>query len=229
MRELTFLSISFSARTLYLSLHTCVCACMCLCSGEWRCTELNDGASLRIQAPSTTVATAPTPSSARSVDAISGGGSDSISRSRSRSRSRSNSSASVVGSGGGGSGETGVVSSPGVVKSTTLTLIADDRDEIFACVATPPNTIEFRVVDVIDAVCVLASKRLCVAVLRPSASCGCVYMYLCAFGSWRIALGPIMGERWALPPTEDSAPVSVRRLATARSHAVTQSRSHAVT
>jgi len=143
---------------------------MCLCSGEWRCTELNDGASLRIQAPGTTVATAPTPSSARSVDAISGGGSDSISRSRSR--SRSNSSASVVGSGGGGIGETGVVSSPGVVKSTTLTLIADDRDEIFACVATPPNTIEFRVVDVIDAVCVLASKRLCVAVLRPSASCG---------------------------------------------------------
>ena len=128
---------------------------MCLCSGEWRCTELNDGASLRIQAPGTTVATAPTPSSARSVDAISGGGSDSISRSRSRSRSRSNSSASVVGSGGGGIGETGVVSSPDVVKSTTLTLIADDRDEIFACVATPPNTIEFHIV---VALCIFVSK-----------------------------------------------------------------------
>eukprot|EP01046_Picozoa_sp_COSAG06_P020421 COSAG06_NODE_1492_length_9279_cov_835.540632_1_plen_122_part_00 len=75
-----------------------------------------------------------------------------------------------------------MVSSPGVVKSTTLTLIADDRDEIFACVATPPNKIEvdaFGFICVPACPCVYASLSLLRARVLCSSLCGCVCMYLC--------------------------------------------------
>lgn len=95
--------------------------------GEWRCMELNEGATLRIQAPAITVAAATSPASGTS-----GLGGRDVETSSSR---------------------TGTpIPRVGKTAKTTLTLAADDRDDIVA---------------------------------------------------WRMAIGPIMGERWAAPPTED--------------------------
>lgn len=96
--------------------------------GEWRCMELNDGATLRIQAPAVTVAATTSPAPARS---------EHVGRDVDSGSSRTRHPSPRVGK----------------TAKTTLTVVADDRDDIVA---------------------------------------------------WRMAIGPIMGERWASPPTEDT-------------------------
>lgn len=94
--------------------------------GEWHCTELNDGATLRVQAPAVTVTEKTSPSSGRRQHGRDAAASDRAKNPNLR------------------------VSK---TTKTTLTLVADDRDDIVA---------------------------------------------------WRMAIGPIMGERWAAPPLEDT-------------------------
>ena len=96
--------------------------------GEWRCVELNDGATLRIQAPAVTVAATILQAPGR----VEHGGS-AVDSGSSRTRNPS--------------------PRVGKIAKTTLTVVADDRDDIVA---------------------------------------------------WRMAIGPIMGESWAPPPTQDT-------------------------